>query len=184
MKTLKKTGLGLLTLVVVLSLVSQLLPRRVRVERSGVINATPSTVFEQINTLKNWEKWSPWHRLDPQMQLTYSGPAAGVGARYAWTSADSDVGNGSFTITGSVPARRIDAEMNFMEEGTATCSYQLEPAGHGTRISWVMESDMGYNPLSRYMGLLMDHFVGSDFEKGLRNLQEVAGDAPVASAQY
>jgi Polyketide cyclase / dehydrase and lipid transport len=180
MKTLKKVSIGLFALILVLALASFLLPRQVRVERSGVVTAAPATVFEQINTLKNWEKWSPWHRIDPQMQLTYSGPAAGVGASYAWTSTDDNVGNGSFTITRSVPARRIDAQMNFMEEGTATCSYLLEPAATGTKVTWVMQSDLGYNPLSRYMGLLMEHFVGPDFDKGLRNLQEVAGGTPVA----
>ena len=31
-------------------------------------------VYDQVNTLKNWENWSPWHKIDKGMKLTYSGP--------------------------------------------------------------------------------------------------------------
>lgn len=178
MQVLKKIGLGLLALLVVLTLVSFFLPRQVHVERSRVMAASPHALYEQVNTLRNWEQWSPWHKIDPQMGLTYSGPAAGPGATYSWTSKDANVGNGRLEILRAVPDQRIDTRMDFMENGTATSTYLFESEAAGTKVTWMMDSDMGLNPAARYMGLLMDRLVGSDFERGLESLEQAARHTP------
>ncbi|HSI89708.1 MAG TPA: hypothetical protein VK927_01265, partial [Adhaeribacter sp.] len=105
MKILKKLGLGFLGLATLLIVVSFFLPGKVHVERSLIIKAGAEPVYQQVNTLKNWEKWSPWHEMDPNMQLSYQGPEAGEGAGYSWVS--QEVGNGSLTIAASQPATYI-----------------------------------------------------------------------------
>jgi hypothetical protein len=40
-----------------------------------------------------------------------------------------------------------------------------------------MDSDMGANPAARYIGLMMDNMVGSDFEKGLASLKKIVRSA-------
>jgi hypothetical protein len=174
MKILKKLGLGLLLVISTLVLISFLLPSKVHVERALAIKAPPAVIFNQVNTLRNWPDWSPWHGLDPQMKIVYSGPAAGQGAAYAWTSDDSQVGNGSLTITQSQPFERIDINMDFGPNGIASGTYLLRPTAEGTVVTWAMDSDMGMNPVGRYMGLMMDKMVGADFEKGLANLRKVS----------
>jgi effector-binding domain-containing protein len=37
-------------------------------------------------------------------------------------------------------------------------------------LKWTLSYDVGYNPFARWMGLMMDKFVGGDFETGLINL--------------
>jgi hypothetical protein len=180
MKTLKKAGLGLLILIVALAAVGFLLPRQVHVERSLAMKAPPAAIFTQINTLRNWPQWSPWHSLDPQMKLVYTGPAEGAGAAYSWTSDNSNVGNGTLTITGSQPFDRIDTSMDFQENGQATSTYLLRPTAGGTQVTWTMDSDMGANPAARYIGLMMDNMVGSDFEKGLASLKKIV-EAPAVA---
>ncbi|WP_303309808.1 SRPBCC family protein [Hymenobacter sp. BT730] len=183
MNLLKKVALGLGAVVVLLTLVAYVLPRKVHVERTQTITAAPEAVFAQVNTLRNWEQWSPWHKLDPHMKLSYTGPAAGPGASYAWTSAQRNVGTGLCTITHSQPFSRIDTDLKFGEEAGKTTSYYLfEEAPEGTKVTWGMDLDMGLNPLGRYMGLLMDGMIGADFEKGLHNLQQVVGSQPVTVA--
>ena len=39
-----------------------------------------------------------------------------------------------------------------------------------TNVKWVMEGDMGNNPIKKYFGLMMDKMMGPDFENGLKNL--------------
>jgi uncharacterized protein YndB with AHSA1/START domain len=172
MKLLKKAALVLLGLVVVLLVISFFLPSQVHVERALVINAPPEKVFEQINVLKNWEKWSPWHKLDPNMKLQYEGPASGAGAKYAWQSTQRNVGNGTLTITESVPHDTIRTAMHF-DNGDGTAQFELQKANETTQVTWSMETDMGKNPIAKYFGLLMDKMIGSDFEKGLNNLKTV-----------
>jgi hypothetical protein len=172
MKLLKKAALILLGLVVVLVVISFFLSSQVHVERALVINAPPEKVFDQINVVKNWESWSPWHKLDPNMKLQYEGPALGAGAKYSWQSNQRNVGNGTLTITESVPHSTVQTAMHF-DDGDGTAQFKLQKVNDTTQVTWSMETDMGKNPIAKYFGLLMDKMVGSDFEKGLSNLKTV-----------
>ena len=173
MKTLKIIGITLAGIILLAVIIAYLLPRHIYVERSAVITASPEVVFEQVNVLKNWENWSPWHRIDPDMEIIYSGPEEGEGAAYAWLSNDPAAGQGKLSITESIPYSLITTELDFMERGTATSRYTFEPVEGGTLLTWSMDSDMGNNPMARYFGLFMDKLLGADFEKGLENIQYV-----------
>ena len=50
----------------------------------------------------------------------------------------------------------------------------LEPAGSGTRVTWGFTSNLGSNPVMRWMGLMFDRWIGPDYEQGLANLKKVA----------
>ena len=58
--------------------------------------------------------------------------------------------------------------------GTARAAFTLEPSGTGTLVTWTLVADMGLNPVGRWMGLMMDRWVGTDYERGLINLRRVA----------
>ena len=55
--------------------------------------------------------------------------------------------------------------------GIVTSWLVLRPEGDGTRVTWGLEADMGNAPVGRYMGLIMDRWVGGDFEAGLARLK-------------
>ena len=170
MRLLKRLLFFTLLLIAVLLIVSLFLPSQVRVERSAVIAAPADRIFEQVNTLTNWEKWSPWHKLDPNMKLQYSGPPSGKGAAYAWQSTQRNVGNGTLTIDESTPPQRVGTAMHF-DAGDAAGSFTFQPLEKNTRVTWVMDSNMGKNPVGKFFGLMMDRMVGPDFERGLNNLK-------------
>ena len=182
MKALKRILLVLGILVLLIVIIGFFLPSKVHVERSVVIKAPANMAFDQVNTLKNWEGWSPWHKLDPNMVLTYSGPASGVGAKYAWTSNDKNVGNGNMTITASMPDSFVGTAMDFMEHGKGTADFTFTKTPDGTKVTWGMNSDMGMNPIAHYFGMMMDKMVGSEFEKGLNNMKEIVEKMPAASS--
>lgn len=179
MKLLKKVSIAIAIIIALLVIIAYFLPQKVTVKRSLAINAPAEVVFEQINTLKNWEKWSPWHKLDPSMKLTYEGPESGQGASYSWDSQQENVGKGKLTILASIPFDSIATSMDFMENGVAVGGYKLANTDSGLVLTWSMESDMGMNPLARWFGLLMDGMIGSDFEKGLAAIKEIAESTPV-----
>ncbi len=174
MKTLKIIGLTLFTIIVLLFIGGLFISPKVHVERNAVINASPEKIFPNINTLSNWTKWSPWHTIDSNMIIVYTGPESGAGASYAWKSNNGKVGSGKMTIVQSMPNSFIATQMDFMENGTAIGTFRLEPGDIGTKVTWTMDSDMGFNPFARYMGLMMDKWVGEDFEKGLENLEKAS----------
>ncbi len=174
MQLLKKIGISLLGLVILLAFGSLFISSTLKVERSIEVGVPADAAFEQVNTLRNWEQWSPWHKIDPQMILTYSGPDGGPGSSYNWFSKHSDVGDGGFRIISTQPYKTIDAEMQFGPDNKATTHYAFDQTANGTRITWSMESEMGMNPIDKYFGIMfLDKYVGADFERGLNNMKQI-----------
>ena len=166
--------LGILVVLVVVFVAGAfLLPKNVEVARSIEIDAPAADVFPHVNSLKAGETWSPWLGRDPEVQLAYSGPEAGVGAKLDWTSDHPQVGNGTSVITASEADKMVTNEMDFGDMGTASASFELVEAGGKTTVTWDFQTDLGNNPVARWMGLMMDKWVGGDYETGLSNLKAV-----------
>ncbi|MEM8786724.1 MAG: SRPBCC family protein [Pseudomonadota bacterium] len=174
MKFLKRFLAFIIVVVVLAAAGAYLLPREVSVARSIDIDAPPAEVFAHVNSLQAFAEWSPWGDIDPDMTQSFSGPETGVGNRMEWQSADQRVGSGSQEITESVADTRVATALDFGPMGTADAAFELEPAGQGTRVTWGFTSDLGMNPMARYMGLMMDDWVGGDYERGLENLKAAA----------
>lgn len=174
MKFLKKFLIGLIGAVALFVVIGLFLPREVSVSREALINAPPEKVFAHINDLKKWNTWSPWAKRDPDIKQTFSGPNEGLGQKVVWTSDHDQVGNGTQEIVESVPNQMIRTALDFGDMGTAKAAFNLEGFDGGTRITWGFETDMGSNPMMRWMGLMMDGWIGADYEAGLAALKDVA----------
>jgi effector-binding domain-containing protein len=171
---MKKVLIGIAAFILLIIGFAYVLPRNVLVERSIIINASEEAVFEQINTMKNWETWSPWHKIDPNMKIEYFGPEKGQGAGYTWDSENPDAGKGKLALSVSEPYSRITTEMDFMEKGTGSADFTFEKTENGIKLIWSMNADMGNNPIGRIFGLFMDKMLGDDFEEGLKGIKEAA----------
>lgn len=165
---------GVAAVIGVLAFAISRRPPELRVERSTVVGAPPGAVFEHINDLHAWPEWSPWAKLDPEMQVTYDGAAAGVGAGYAWTG-NKKVGEGRMTITESRPDERVALRLEFIKpfKSVSDTAFVLTPQGDGTRVTWTMRSKHDF--MSKAMGVFMnmDQLIGKDFEKGLAQMKTV-----------
>lgn len=169
---------GLFYLVLLLALVcvggGLLLPSTTHVERSIVIDRPPAQVHAMLDSFARFNEWSPWYALEPEAKYRYSGPASGVGARMAWEG--EKVGRGSQRIEASTP-QRVTVALEF-DGSRATATYALAAEGGGTRVTWALDSDHGYNPVARWFGLLMETLVGKDYEQGLARLKQVLENDP------
>lgn len=183
MQIFKKVLYFVVGLIVLLVVVSFFLPAHIHVERTALVKGSPETVYKLVTHLPSWERWSPWHRLDPKMKLEYALVSEGLGAQYFWKSDNRQVGNGSIKIVDAKPGNYVKTEMDFMENGVATSEYFLTPTPEGTQVKWTMDSEAGWNPMMRYMGLMMDKWVGPEYERGLHYLDSVAQIAPAESDQ-
>ena len=172
---LKKT-VAVLALVVACVLVyASTLPDSFRVRRGATIHAVRADVFDLVNDFHAWPRWSPWAKLDPAMQVTYSGSAAGRGAVYEW-SGNRDVGRGRIEITESTTPSRVVMQLDFLEpfETRNLTEFTFETSGDSTLVTWTMR---GPTPLlSKVMQVFVDFdaMIGKDFEQGLANLQVAA----------
>ncbi len=171
MKALKKTILVLFGLILVLTIISLFLSENVHVERSVVINAPSELIFEQVNTITNWNKWSPWHLLDSTMEKKYEGPASGKGAKYTWKSTNKNVGSGSMIITSSDPYSSLKISLDLGNNSKSSSCFYLLLSSNRVKVIWTLDSKLGNNPIAKYIGLFFDKIIGKDFEKGLNNLK-------------
>jgi uncharacterized protein YndB with AHSA1/START domain len=167
----------LLGLVVVLGLVlvggGLLLSSNFSVTRSVSIQAPPEKIYPLIADPRQWKQWSVWNQRDPAMDITYSGPPSGTGAGWAWKSQSE--GDGRMTFTAAEPGQRLAYDLYFPDFGTTSGGeLRLKPENSATQVTWVMNGNMGSNPLFRWMALFADGMVGKDFEAGLSNLKRVA----------
>jgi K+-transporting ATPase KdpF subunit len=167
-------GVVVLAIVVVLC-VALTKPDSFRVERSVTINASPEKVATLISDFHQWDGWSPWARLDPNMKTSYSGPASGPGAVYEWEG-NSKVGKGRMEILSAEPAKTT-IKLDFLKpfEGHNITDFVLEPQGSATRVNWIMNGPMTLFP-GKIMSVFspMDKMIGPDFDKGLANLKTIA----------
>lgn len=165
-------------------------PDTFNVSRSITIDVPPQRIFPLLDDFHAWRQWSPYEQLDPAMQRSYSGPARGKGAGYAWSS-KGKAGQGSMTIIESAPDAHLAIRLAFLRpfRATNTAEFTLRPVGKATEVSWSMHGPSPF--VSKLMQVFfdMDHMIGKDFEHGLAQLKQEAehsatpAPAPLAAAE-
>jgi uncharacterized protein YndB with AHSA1/START domain len=181
MRILKWLAMVLAALAAVFVLGGLLLPDRSVVERETVIARPPAMVFAALDGFARFNEWSPWRDYDPSATYTLEGPPRGVGARLRW---QGEQGAGSQEIIALDPPHSIAVQLDFGQDGTAQAHFLLRPAGDGTRLVWRFEFDAEGSWSGRWFNLLLDRFVGADYERGLAALKALleAEPAPAAAA--
>ncbi len=169
MKAIKISGIIIITTGILFFGIAAFLPSVIYLERTVTVPASPKTAFDHINDLRQWKYWSPWHQMDPNMNIVFEDYLMGRGASYRWES--DQIGSGKLVITESMPHSYIVASLQFDGKRTATSRYYFEPVDEGTRITWTYEAELNNGPMAKYSGLMIDNMIGNDFEKGLANLR-------------
>jgi hypothetical protein len=167
-------ALALAAIVVVFLVVVAMQPTDFRITRSAVMSAPPAAVFAQVNNFHNWEAWSPWAKLDPDMKLTIAGSPAGTGATYHWVG-NSKAGEGRMTLLESRPNKLIQIKLEFIKPfvATNTTEFTFKNEAGQTVVIWSMFGKNSF--MLKAFGLMMnmDKMVGRDFEKGLASMKSV-----------
>ena len=168
-------GLAAVAVVVILVLAA-MKPSTFIVERSVTINTAPEKIAPLINDFHNWNSWSPWAKLDPEMKTSYSGAPAGVGSIYEWDG-NSKVGKGRMEIR-SIQPSKTSIKLDFLKpfENHNIADFVLQPEGaNATRVTWVMYGPLTYIP-GKVMSVFtsMDTIIGDDFQRGLANMKVAA----------
>ena len=161
--------------VILFLLVAAMQPAKFAVARSAAIAAPVTSVFTQVNDLRNWNAWSPWAKLDPACKNSFSGAAFGQGAGFAWDG-NNKVGAGRMTIIESQSPELIRINLEFLRpfKSVNTTEFTFASQGGQTLVTWTMTGKNNF--MSKVFGLIVDcdRMVGKDFEKGLASLKAIA----------
>jgi len=172
---LKIILIGIPIIIVVVFIIVAMQPSTYRVTRSLAIAAPQEAVFPHMNELKKWEAWNPWGKADPNMKLTYDGPASGVGANYAWAG-NKEVGEGRATITESRPGESVKFKMEFFKpmSGVSEVDFTFKPQGHQTEVTLTVTGEKNFMAKAFCLFMSMDNMIGGKFEKALADLKAIA----------
>jgi Polyketide cyclase / dehydrase and lipid transport. len=169
-----------IALVVVLAVVVVLVlaanrPGTFRVERTLRIQAPPERIQGYIEDFHQWGQWSPYEKLDPQMQRTFSGAEKGRGAVYAWEG-NGKAGAGRMEIIESDPGSRVTIALDFLKpfKASNTAEFTLVPRDGGTEVTWAMFGPVPFVAKIMHLFIDVDRMVGKDFEAGLASLKALA----------
>ncbi len=174
MKTFIKFIVGLIAALLLLVVGgAYLLPSDVTVSRQAEIKAPPEKVFALVSSYKRFGEWSPWAGLDPNTKYTFEGVDSSVGSKMMWASDNPDVGKGSQEITELTPPNRIAVKLDFGEMGVSQSNWTLTPKDGGTLARWDFHMQ-AEGVMNRWLGLMMDRFIGPDYEKGLAKVKVIA----------
>jgi carbon monoxide dehydrogenase subunit G len=175
---MKKFLVGGTILISTLGLAVAALPSKKRVERSALVSASPEHVFALVSSTEGFQTFNPYKDEEPNLVITPSGPARGVGAAFAFKGKDAE---GTQTIVALEENKSVTMQIDLGSMGRPTQSFTLSPEGDKTRVIWATESEFGKNPMARVFGLFMDGYLGPVYERGLKNLDRAAQE-PARSA--
>lgn len=184
MKFLKTLVLILLIIMGVWAILCALGPKTMSTERSMVMNASPSTIYNTVADFKTWSQWSPWEGQDSTMVTTYEGADSGEGAVMKWTS--QSMGGGRQEIVKAVSGELIETKLNFDNfPGENKANWHFEEVEEGTKVTWTMDgAELGF--FTRGFILLFDG-VGAlekSYDDGLAALKEIVESKPAWEPEH
>ena len=149
-------------------------PKRMRLQRSIEIHASPERVFSFINDLQKWEQWDSQESKSP-VTRTFGAIRSGKGAVSEWVGSGS-AGAGRMEIVDSAPPSSVCVNVDFRKPFTAhnINTFTLVPHAGGTTVTWTWDGSNVF--LMRVMSVFVspDKMMGEHFESGLRSLKRVA----------
>lgn len=171
---MKKFLISLAAILALLLAVVAAQPSDFRYESSIEIDALPSEIFPYIGKLKMAEKWSPYEKIDPDMQKTFTGEDGAPGAKMEFVG-NSEVGSGSIEILKVRPYQFVDLRLTMTKPmySTSHVQYRLEKVGEKTRFIWSMAGKNSF--LFKLIGLFVDveEMVESQFKEGQSVLKKL-----------
>ncbi|HIP32358.1 MAG TPA: hypothetical protein EYG86_06320 [Crocinitomicaceae bacterium] len=176
MKILKGLLITLGVLVALFFILNLFGPSNYKVERSKIIEAPVSVVFDQVAKFNNWDSWSPWKEKDPSATYTLAGEDGKVGTRYAWSGDPETTGEGSMTVSESIANEKFAYDLAF------TAPWEMSSKGHfdfnetdgQTTVTWIDEGDIPFMQRGMMLFMDLDEMMGPDFERGLEKIDSLS----------
>ncbi len=169
-------AIALAAVIAIVLILAAMRPDTFRVQRSIEINAPAEKIFPLINDYKNWGAWSPYEKVDPAMQRTFSGAPSGEGSVYEWRG-NKSVGHGRMEIMDTTPLSKIVIKLDFFTpfEAHNTAEFTMLPKGSSvTNVTWAMHGPVTYVAKIIHTFMNMDRMCGDQFQQGLASMKSVA----------
>jgi len=165
----------ILAIIILILILALFISKDMNYEKTIAINSSINDVWENVNSLKSMDRWSPWNDKDPNMKKTLTGTDGTVGAKQSWESDVKDVGVGSQTIVSIDKPTNINTKLDFIKpfKSTADGYVKLAEEDDSTKATWGFKSQMPYPMNLMKLFMNFEKSMDTDFGKGLNKLKEV-----------
>jgi hypothetical protein len=168
MKHIKGFLFAITGMLVLVTLVSLLMPSKVMVAKTTMINASRAKVLNAIGDLQNWKYWHPVF-MDSSSRIVMPGQTSGVGAVAEWET--SGIQN-KIRIT-AVTNESVQLSLQRKGENDVVNLFQLAGIkdSSSVQVEWRMLATMKWYPLEKFSGIFFDKMTGPGCELALQNLK-------------
>lgn len=174
MKYLRLFFFFILSFILIVVVFSWIAPVKQSIDKSIVIQAPATVVFEQVAKLENFNQWSAWNQHDSTVKLEYTGTDGTIGASSHWNGDPQISGEGRIEITALEAGKSVTQKLHFIKpkEGHASSGFTLNEVNGQTTVSWHFESETPrpWNIFNFFSDI--EKNLGPEFEKGLSALKE------------
>jgi hypothetical protein len=177
MKILKIAGITILAALIIYFIVIIILPSKVFVERSIIVDASPIEAYSYLEDLRNFQEWAYWAEIDPNTVYKYTRSSKGVGSKMDWDSRHIGMGYGSWWIISTIPYSQVKCNIQLREFAKpAIMEFNFSEEEGLTKISWNFQTDF-YGHWKFYVPM-MESELGPAFEKSLFKIKRTLENQP------
>jgi hypothetical protein len=174
--------ISLLIVIVVFLVIGLFLPSKRNYVYSIETNRPMATVNDLLNGFSRFKDWNLLVHYDPRMTTEVSGPPMGPGAKFSYHSQQHQVGDGSWTVSESVPGQKIVYTIDNNAYGTdKQMVFTFERTGQrnqNVKITQEYKVSYGWNLLGRYAGLYVSRNVGDPLKSSLDRFSNFLATIP------
>jgi len=159
---------SLIIIIVVFGLLTLLLPAKVTVAKSVLINAPAEAVRNEIVDFRNWKNWYPAFE-DDKMQMHIDSSKSGKAP--SLTLKD---GKGKEMLFYFTETKKDTIQINVSSSTSGKVNYQFILTPHAdaqTQITWNVNLFMKWYPWEKIKGIFLDKVSGPQFEFSLNKMK-------------
>lgn len=166
MKQASRFIIFLVVVFIFIFLMSLLLPSKVTIAKSVLINAPIEKVQNQLIHFDQWKNWYPAFKDENVIVKNSSNPNSVRLTNNRGKNVD-------LTITQPNPYL-INVDVHSSSSEGVTYEFILTPkAGNKIQLTWNINAQLGWYPWNRIWGIFLDKVSGSQYELALEDLKKV-----------
>jgi hypothetical protein len=169
MRFIKPLVIGVAGLFIVITLLSLLIPSKIKVSRAIVISAPADKIFPQITDLRNWKNWQPLFKSDSAV-ITFSTPsntpAAYCNIKY----------NGKLVHLQVISIDSSSIHFLLTGEGEYDIDNEISltpvKEKNNVEVEWKALTILHWYPWDKFYAIFIDKITGPGYEDSLAGLKD------------
>ena len=162
---------GLFSLLIVIGL---FISSKYKFSKSITINSDKKTIFNTLDDLSTWKKWSAWSpENDPKIEITYGDKESGNGAMMYWKG--KKMGKGEIQIKNAEPYKEIVLSAIF-NKGVFKMDFNIvleEIKENEILVKWIVSGKTRRGAFAKILGRMLPKWMGNDIVTSLKVLKHL-----------